>query len=300
MCLLAAGRLHLTPRNQPDAFTAHFEYPGRTVPGPAIIVVEDVKLGKQLSTLHLTLWQGGLLPQAPWITPGVSRRTVLAYTTLTDQRAFSGLTLETGWEVSPAAALPGPMPDLDALKSSKDGDAFWEEQKAPPSVMFRSLHAWRFFLPRCGPLEPGVVDMWVCRSNGEPVQQSGLPYIVDSFPYNIHTFLMSPELRALLETPRKDSGDEKVEDAHQRNEQRSGLWYPTVVMNLEVKMAIPEEGLEWFAVRVQSKLIKDGKFDTDVMVRTKDGEVVALSQQVALIVSMERNTAKRGSSKPSL
>ncbi|KUI57255.1 hypothetical protein VP1G_04497 [Cytospora mali] len=279
---------------------AHFEYPGRTMPGAAIITVEDVKLGGQLSTLHLTLWQGGLLSKAPWIDPKVSRRTVLAYTTLTDQRAFSGITLETGWEVSPAAALPSPLPDFAALKTSQTGDGFWEEQKTPPGRTFRSLHNWRFFLPRCGPREPGVVDMWVCRSNGERVLQAGLPYVVDSFPYNVHTFLVSPELRELLETPREDGGDAKVKDAHQRNEQRAGLWFPTIVMNLEMKTAIPEEGLEWLAVRVQSKLIKDGKFDTDVMVRDKDGEVVALSQQVSMIVSMERNTAKRSSAKPSL
>lgn len=299
-CLLSAGSLHLASRNQPDAFTAHFEYPGRAVPGAAIVTVEEVKLGVKLSTLHLTLWQGGLLSEAPWINPKISRRTVLAYTTLTDQRAFSGITLETGWEVSPAAALPSPLPDFAALKTSKTGDGFWEEQTTPPSGALRSMHNWRFFLPQSGPLQPGVVDMWVCRSNGERILQGGLPYLVDSFPYNIHTYLMSPDLRALLETTRKDGGDAKAKDMHQRNEQRAGLWYPTIVMNLEVKTAIPEEGLEWVAVRVQSKLIKDGKFDTDVMVRDKDGEVVALSQQVSMIVSMERNTAKRGSAKPSL
>lgn len=284
------------------------------MPGPAIITVEDVKLGGQLSTLHLTLWQGDLLPRAPWIRSGAeaeaegggARRTVLAYATLTDQRAASGITLETGWEVSPAAALPRPLPDFAALlretsSGGGGGDGFWEEQRAPASGMFRSLQNWRFFLPRGGPLEPGVVDMWVCRSNGERVRQAALPYVVDSFPYSLHTFLMSPELRAMLAAPReKAGGDAKVEETHQRNEQRAGLWFPTVVMNLEVKTALPEEGLEWLAVRVQSKLIKDGKFDTDVLVRDQDGEVVALAQQVSMILSMERNTAKRGSAKPSL
>ncbi|KUI66084.1 hypothetical protein VM1G_11412 [Cytospora mali] len=162
-CILSAGSLHLT-RNQPDAFTAHFEYPGRTVPGAAIISVEDVKLGGQLSTLQLTPWQGSLLFKAPWIDPNVSRRTVLAFnTTLTDQRALSG------WEASPAAALPSPLPEFAALKTSQTGDGFWEEQKTPPGGTSRPLHNWRFFLPRSGPLEPGVVDAWICRSNGERV-----------------------------------------------------------------------------------------------------------------------------------
>lgn len=267
--------------------------------GPAIITAEDIKLGAQLSTIHLTLWQGGLLPEAPWITRGVSRRTVLGYATLANLRAMSGITLETGWQVSPAAALPSPVPDFDALNASKGGDRFWEEQVTPPGKMLRSLHNWRFFLPRGGTIEPGVVDMWVCRSNREPVTQAGLAYLVDSFPYNVHMWLMSPGLRALLQTPR-EGGGERVKNAHKKNDERAGLWFPTVVMNLEVKTAMPEEGLDWFAVRVQSKLIKDGKFDTDVMVRDKNGEVLALSQSVSMIVSMERNTARKGSAKASL
>ena len=49
-----------------------------------------------------------------------------------------------------------------------------------------------------------------------------------------------------------------------------------------------------------SKVIKDGKFDTDVMVRDRNGEVIALSQTVSMIVSMERNTARKDAAKPSL
>lgn len=79
--MLAAARAHLSSRGQTDTFTAHIEYPNRTTAGPAIVAIEDVKLGRQLSTLHLTLWQDGLLPEAPWISPSpVSRRTVVAYT----------------------------------------------------------------------------------------------------------------------------------------------------------------------------------------------------------------------------
>lgn len=302
-CILAAARLHLQSRNQPDAFTAHFEFPGRAMQGPAIVTAEDIKLGTRLSTLHLTLWQGGLQPEAPWITPGVSRRTVLGYATLVNLRAMSGVTLETGWEVSPAAALPSPMPNFDALTTSPAGDGFWEEQVTPPGNL-RSLQNWRFFLPRSGTIEPGVVDMWVCRSNGEPVTQAGLAYLVDSFPYNIHMYLMSPKLRDLLQNPpRKEGGggggDARMEDMYKSNE-RAQLWFPTIVMNLEVKTAMPEEGLEWFAVRLQSKVIKDGNFDTDVMVRDKNGEVIALSQTVSMIVSMERNTSSNVAPKPSL
>lgn len=74
------------------------------------------------------------------------------------------------------------------------------------------------------------------------------------------------------------------------------MWFPTVVMNLEVKAALPEEGVEWLAMRVTSKQIKDGRFDLDVSVRDVDGELVALSHHVAMILSIERNTRKSRSS----
>ncbi|KAI1099546.1 hypothetical protein F4804DRAFT_337155 [Jackrogersella minutella] len=73
-----------------------------------------------------------------------------------------------------------------------------------------------------------------------------------------------------------------------------GHVFPTVVVNLEVKAALPEAGAEWLAVRVTSKMIRDGRFDLDVLVRDVEGETVVLSHHVAMAVSLERNTAERG------
>lgn len=299
--MLAAASAHLSSRGQRDTLTAHFEYPNRTAVGCAIVVVEDIKLNGQLSTLHLTLWQGGLLSQAPWVTLS-SRRTVLAYTTHTDLRTFTGITLPTGYEATPAAELPFPMPDFEVLKTKSADDA-WEQAKLPQSSAFlRSLCNWTFYLPRGGPLTPGVLDMWIRFASGERITQAALPYVVDSFPYNLHTFLAAPELRKLLlNPPRDDTEISKVKEVREQDKQRASLWFPTVVMNLEAKTALPEEGVEWLAVRVTSKQIKDGRFDLDVLVRDVDGEVVALSHHVAMVLSIERNLRKKRSSvKPTL
>lgn len=74
------------------------------------------------------------------------------------------------------------------------------------------------------------------------------------------------------------------------------MWFPTVVMNLEAKTPLPEEGVEWLAVRVTAKQIKDGRFDLEISVRDVDGELVALSNHVALILSIERNTRRKKAS----
>lgn len=305
--MLAAANAHLASRHQSDTFTAHFEYPARVSPGPAVMVIEDVKLGKanaQLLTLHLTLWQGGIQSQKPWITPSVSKRVILAYSTHANLRTFGGLSMPTGYEVTPAAAMPEPRPDFQALKRNAADDA-WEESTLPASMAsMKSLQNWRFFLPRGGPLTPGVLDMWICPASGERIRQSALPYVVDSFPFNMHAYLAAPELRDVFFPPTstptaKNSGSSSsngVEiDEEGQASARASLWLPTVVMNLEVKTMLPDEGAEWVAVRVTAKQIKDGRFDLEVMVRDVEGEILVLSHHVALILSIERNSKGRNS-----
>ncbi|KAI3337159.1 thioesterase family protein [Xylariaceae sp. AK1471] len=276
-CLIVAGNAHLSSRGQPDLLTAHFEFLAQTTAEPAIIVVEDVKLSRRLSTLHLTLWQGGLLPHAPWITPSVSRRAVLTYATFTNLRALTGITETTGYEITSAAALPG-LPDFEMLKT-KDADSCWQVSKLPKgSESWRSLRNWQFYLPRAGPSTAGVLDMWIRMASGESIKPGALAYVADSFPYNLHAFLTaSPADRA--EQTRRDG-------------QRVALWFPTLVMNLNMKMALPDEGVEWLVVRITSKQIKNGMFDLDITIRNVNGELVALSHHVAMIVSIERNTGK--------
>ncbi|KAJ8133429.1 hypothetical protein O1611_g196 [Lasiodiplodia mahajangana] len=274
-CLIAAGNAHLSSRGQPDMLTAHFEFPAQTTAEPAIIVIEDVKLSRRLSTLHMTLWQGGLLPHAPWITPSVSRRAVLTYATFTDLRALTGITETTGYETTAAAALPG-LPDFEVLKTN-DADPSWQVSKLPKgSGSWRSLRNWKFYLPRAGPLTPGVLDMWICMASGENITSGALAYVADSFPYNLHSFL----------TPANQA------EQARRDGQRGALWFPTLAMNLDIKMALPDKGVEWLAVRITSKQIKNGMFDLDISMRNVDGELVALSHHVAMIVSLERNTGK--------
>ncbi|KAJ5291516.1 thioesterase family protein [Penicillium angulare] len=299
-CMLAAAKIHLGLRGQPDALTAHFEFPNRASTGPAILIIEDVKLGQQISTLQLTLWQGGLLSQAPWIDHFVSRRRVLAYTTHTNLRSFSGMSMPTGYEVTPAAKLPS-VSDFEALKTN-GADKVWEKSKLPKAyaTMMPSLAHWHFYVPRNEPLSPGVLDMWIRLASSERITQSTLAYVVDSFPHNMHNFLAAPALRELLNAPPDRSGDSDVKEIREKDQQRAEMWFPTVVMNMEVKTALPDDGIEWLAVRVLSKQIKDGKFDLEVLVRDPDGAIIALSHHVGMILNIVQSTGKKGLSKASL
>jgi len=71
------------------------------------------------------------------------------------------------------------------------------------------------------------------------------------------------------------------------------FWYPTVVLNLDIKKALPEEGVEWLFSRSRSKVIKNGRFDIEVVILDQFGELVALSHHVTLILGVDRNMAER-------
>lgn len=74
---------------------------------------------------------------------------------------------------------------------------------------------------------------------------------------------------------------------------KAKFWYPTLLLNLDIKKALPDEGVEWLFVRVDSKVIKNGRMDLDIVIMDKEGDVVALSQHVAFAVDLSRNLAVR-------
>ncbi|KAK4153661.1 thioesterase-like superfamily-domain-containing protein [Chaetomidium leptoderma] len=282
-CILAAAGLHLTKRGQKDVLNAHFQFLNRTETGPAVIIIEDIKLGRQLSTLHATLYQHALLPEAPWITQGSTRKEIAVYLTMTDLGKESGVSLPTAFTLQhPVAALP--RPDFAALK--EDRDAHWSRYEFPtasPLSYARCLRNCVYYDPRGGQPTKGVLDKWVRLASGENFTAASLGYVSDCWPYVVEA-----------QRPTKEEAEEK---------QRLGepipfapdtrFWYPTVVLNLEVKKPLPEEGLEWLQLRIQSKQIKDGRLDLEVLLLDEHGDLVALSNHVNLILGSERNTAER-------
>lgn len=76
-------------------------------------------------------------------------------------------------------------------------------------------------------------------------------------------------------------------------------WYPTLTLNLEIKKDWEkDQGPEWLFLRNTCKQIRNGRMDIDVVIMDEQGELVALSNHVALIVSAERNLGKRGGGEP--
>lgn len=74
-----------------------------------------------------------------------------------------------------------------------------------------------------------------------------------------------------------------------------GFWYPTVLLNLDFKKALPEEGVEWLFARVRAKQVKNGRYDLEVIIMDENGELVALSNHVVMVMNASRNLANRSS-----
>ncbi|KAK0742571.1 thioesterase-like superfamily-domain-containing protein [Apiosordaria backusii] len=280
-CLLEAARLHLASKNQKDAMTSHFQFLNRTEVGPAIIVISDVKPGRQFSMIHVTLYQRGLLDQAPWVTKETSRAEITAYLTMTDLSKDQGLTLPTIWS-SPSKT---PTPDFSLLKAKKQ-DNNWQELELGSAGAFgmyaRVLNNCHFYFPKRGQEHQSVIDLWMrFRVPSEGFTNSSLGFVSDAFPYVVEAYRPSP--------------GSKTDKPFKANEM---FWYPTIVMSLELKRLLPEtKGVEWLRLRMQSKEIRNGRLDLEVLITGEKGELIAVSNQVNLILGSERNTGGRGNGK---
>lgn len=276
--LLQAAHKHLAPRKQPDTVTVHFEFLNRTETGPAIIIVEDVKLGRTLSVLHVTLYQRGLLPHAPWITPGTSRKELVAYVTNGNIASEQGVSLPT-----PFFPIAPPIIPVDLPSLSRGDDKLWHRMALPegPFGRIRSLQNMEYYAPRAGQPQRNRIDLWMRLAAGGGFTNASLAYMVDAWPYVIEQH--RPAYPA-TEPFRFDQA----------------FWYPTVALNLEVKKALPAEGVEWLFMRETTRMVKNGRFDLEVIVLDASGELVAVATHVNMIVDASRNTAERSGGKGKL
>lgn len=281
---LRVAREYLTPRNQPDTIAAHWEFLSRTVSGRAVLVVEEVKPGRSISVIHVSLYQTGLLPEAPWVSSGTvngrakSEKVVVAYLTNRSIAAESGISLNTGWSLQPEVPA---VKDFSKLLTNEDPE--WPPldlviQRRVTAVRQVNIYHNREALEKSG--KTSLIDMWVCTKNGEPFRDPALGFLVDitaSFVIEVHRPRTEDE-------PPAAGGEFTRKDA---------FWYPTLVMNLDVKKALPEEGEKWLFIRCLAKKTHNGRSDIEMIICDRAGDIVALSHHVAMIVNFERNLANR-------
>ncbi|KAI9848711.1 MAG: hypothetical protein M1837_006798 [Sclerophora amabilis] len=258
----------LSKQRQPHTITLHLEFLRRTQAGPAIFTVQDIKLGQQTSTIHVSLKQD-------------DREEVVGYITNANLQTESGVSLQTRFSLDP---LPAPV---DVSKLRQDADAHWELQTRMPFPEFRKAATKvTFFFPRDGHPHRSMNDEWITFQNGERFTNESIGYAADMWPQLVENYReISPYDGQ--KTKRNEEGKTPKVSLPAR------LWYPTLLLNLDIKKALPEEGVEWLFLRVQAKTIKNGRLDLEVIILDETGDIVALSHHVSFVLSAERNTAAR-------
>jgi acyl-CoA thioesterase len=251
-CILQVAKTHfntaLAKQNQPHTIALHVEFLRRTQTGPATFRVDNVKLGRQASIIHVHMSQDG-------------REEVVAYVTNSNLNTEEGLSFDTGYALNP------PPPPVNLVKLELGEDENWvAEGKAPFSKFRKAKQRVKFHFPRKGQAMKSLADEWVLFADGSNFTDTSVGFMVDMFPQIVEEY---------------------------SDKSQGPLWYPTLLLNLDVKKALPPEGVKWLAVRVQMKKIKNGRTDLEVHVYDAEGDLVALSHHVGFILSASRNMAER-------
>lgn len=260
--------------------TLHLEFLRRTSVGPALFTVKDLELGNRTSTIHVALLQQDGSSQG--------REEAVAYLTHTNLDKESGLSIPNNFSL----ANPKPAPlDFSALAS--DSDPNWACARTLPFSEFRHVYdRVHWLLPRHGQITRGCVDQWFSLQDGrERFTNESLGFVADLFMQMIET-LLDPNLDIL------GRSNDRVEGKGIPREPkvpRAKYWYPTVLLNMEVKKNLPACGVDWLFSRIRTKQIKNGRYDLSITILDEQGDLVCLSQHVCLAVSAQRNLKARQS-----
>ncbi|KAI2791467.1 hypothetical protein POX_c04328 [Penicillium oxalicum] len=234
----------------------------RTAAGPAILHVQDVKIGLRTSTIHVQLLQPS--EKAP------------------DQLAVN---------VAGYITVSPPSAEVDLAALARTGhDGAWTKLDPPYADFRRAASQLELYGPGKGQTQQQrtgtmAIDQWArFRPGGEASGRwtdAAVVYLLDMFPMALEGFdTMSATAVA------KEKGEPVPESM-------ANFWYPTVTLNIDMKKRLPREGVEWLYSRVVTKVVRDGRTDLEVTVLDEKGEVVALSTQVGLVVSASRNLGSR-------
>ncbi|RMZ74156.1 thioesterase family [Pyrenophora seminiperda CCB06] len=238
----------LAKQDQPHTIALHVEFLRRTQAGPATFRVDNVKLGRQTSIVHVSMEQDG-------------RKEIIAYATNSNMEAETGFTFDTQYKPLP------PIPSVDLAKLERNEDPAWVWSAKMPFAKFRKATAKvKFHFPRSGQAAPSTADEWICFSDGSNFTNSSIGFVSDMFPQLVENF---------------------------RGEQHGPFWYPTLLLNLDVKKALPPQGVKWLQIRVEIKKVQNGRLDLEVWVHDAKGDLVALSHHVGFVMDASRNTAAR-------
>lgn len=253
-----------------------------------MLTVQDTKLGARTSTIHVALSQAREKKKGGTEGDNADLEVkVTGYITVSPATAEVGLSADAGWRLSPAA-LPGSGPNggVDLATLGRVGrDGGWVRQAASFPQFRRAAQQVELYGPDAALGKRSIVDQWArFRPNGDCEAHwtnEAVAYLTDMFPM---------ALDGLDDVASAASGGQGQAASADKS---ARYWYPTVTLNIDFKKRLPPQGVEWLYSRVHTKVVRDGRTDINVVILDEQGEVVALSTQVGLVLSASRNVGQR-------
>ncbi|KAL4880019.1 thioesterase-like superfamily-domain-containing protein [Aspergillus karnatakaensis] len=265
----------------------HLTFLRRTASGPATLRVNDTKLGKRTSSLHVELLQAKDPNKAEQEGEEGMEVKVAGYITVSPASAEVGVSSKTDWElfpkVAPGSEAGGEVDFINLAETGRDGH--WAKLDPPFSEFRRATTQVELY--NIDPVEKrnlrqnGIGDQWArLRPEGKVTRWSneGVIFLTDMFPMALDVF------DAIASGADAESGGKGP---------TAKYWFPTVTLSIDLKKRLPENGEEWLYSRVVTKEVCNGRTDLDVTILNAKKEIVALSTQIGLVVSASRNIGKR-------
>ncbi|OAA79169.1 hypothetical protein LEL_02655 [Akanthomyces lecanii RCEF 1005] len=269
---LAVALTHVAKYGHHNVISAHWDFLSRSEAGRGTMVVDEIKIARNMSVLYISLYQDGQLTEAPWVSRD-ARRIIAASVTCRDMATETGQSLDGGLKTE----LPPRPVDLKLLPTGRDPN--WELYAARN---FRKNRHWNMYEQKDAlttTTPAGIRDMWIEHQSGDPIKNLDLAYLADVTPaIGTHGLQHSPANAAQMV-------------------QGSVSWYPTLNIHMDFKKSLPADGVRWLRLRTSIRGSKNGRYGCDVDIFDVDGDIVAQARHVAMIVDMSRNTASRKSSK---
>lgn len=273
--------------NQPDLLTLHVEFFRSCQPRDSTITVTELKVGALTSTLQLQLSQGG-------------KTKVLALATSINMDS-PGPTAKKTWRPSPS---PAPVPDFSAVEAHKP-DAHWLPVHLNDE-MFPILSRQLALSPRGGFTFDGICDTWFSFRNNERMDAPYLTMMTDCIPAMSDTLLQNNSLydahRIFRDTEAWAKGHPGV-PAELNNTIEAALQAPflnhTIMLNIEFKRRLPEEGLRWIFSRAESRMLQGGRLDLDVTLCDQNLNLLCIARQSILALDAKRKL-RDNKAKPAL
>jgi hypothetical protein len=236
-----------------------------------------------------------------------------------------GKTLPTNWTLSP----PPHRVDLAKLETMQDPEWACYHTAFHPTGFRRGMAYVKYHIPRKVPAQVKFVEQWItpgwdCTPSGsrdtttekarwtnELIQfaaDMSLPVQENLWPNEkgIETSLGSI-VATLAFSARQDEARTKgnlnwreaVDDGH-LPEVGAGLFKNAMInvtlsMSTEIKKKLPKEGVRWLYMRTEAKKLEGSRIDMEVLLFDEDLDLVAISHQVAWIVTGVEKTQKSSS-----